>query len=135
MGIQYNVRDVGDVSVVDLSGQLTLTSMPPYDSTGTGVVISDVVHQLADRKRKRVLLNLHGVTYVDSCGIGHLVQAIAAARRASLDVKLSGATAPVFALLRMTHLEKIVDIADNEEGALKLFAKAPAPQTAAKKKK
>lgn len=135
MGIQYNVRDVGDVSVVDLSGQLTLTSMPPYDSTGTGVVISDVVHQLADKKKRKVLLNLHAVSYVDSCGIGHLVQAIAAARRAALDVKLSGATAPVFALLRMTHLEKIVDIADNEEGALKLFAKAPAPQAGAKKKR
>ena len=125
MGIQYKLRDVGDVTVIDLMGQLTLASMPPY-SGETGVVISDIVHDLADRKKKKLLLNLGDVTYIDSCGIGHIVQAVASARRKNLDIRLANPAAPVFALLRITHLEKIVDIAESEAAGIAAFGKTPA---------
>ena len=87
--------------------------------------VVDAVEELAKKKRKKVLLNLAGVTYVDSCGIGHLVRAISKARRLNVDLKLANAAAPVFALLRMTHLERIVDIADSEPAGIAAFGAAP----------
>lgn len=124
MAVRYSIRDVGEVSVLDVTGQLTLGEMVPC-SEGTGVVISDAMEELAKRKRTKVLMNLAGVTYVDSCGIGHLVRAIATARRLNIELKLANAAAPVFALLRMTHLERIVDITDNEAAGIAAFGKAP----------
>ena len=124
MAVRYSVRDAGDVSVLDIVGQLTLGEMVPCGE-GTGVLISDAVEELAKKKRKKVLLNLAGVTYVDSCGIGHLVRAISKARRLNVDLKLANAAAPVFALLRMTHLERIVDIADSEPAGIAAFGAAP----------
>ena len=125
MAVRYSIRDAGDVSILDVVGQLTLGEMVPC-SEGTGVVISDAMEELAKKKRMKVLMNLAGVTYVDSCGIGHLVRAIATARRLNIDLKLANAAAPVFALLRMTHLERIVDIAENEAAGIASFGKVPA---------
>jgi anti-anti-sigma factor len=90
------------------------------------VVISDAMQELAKNKRMKVLMNLARDTYQDSCGIGHLVRAIATARRLSIDLKLANAAAPVFALLRMTHLERIVDITDSEATGIAAFGKVPA---------
>lgn len=120
MAVRYAVRDIGDVSVVDVFGQLTLGEMVPC-STGSGVVLSHAIEELAQKKRNKVLMNLAGVTYVDSCGIGHIVRAIATAKRVNSDLKLANAAQPVFALLRMTHLERIVDIADSEAEGMATF--------------
>jgi anti-sigma B factor antagonist len=125
MAVRYAIRDVGDISILDVMGQLTLGEMVPC-SLGSGVVISDAIQELGQKKRKKVLMNLAGVTYVDSCGIGHLVRAIATARRVDVDLKLANAAAPVFALLRMTHLERIVDIENSEAAGLAAFEQASA---------
>lgn len=122
MAVRYSVRDVGGVSVLDITGQLTLGEMVPC-SLGSGVVISSAIEELAQKKRNKVLMNLAGVTYVDSCGIGHIVRAIATAKRVETDLKLANAATPVFALLRMTHLERIVDIVESEAAGIAAFEK------------
>jgi len=129
MAVRYSVREVGDVSVLDVFGQLTLGEMVPC-SEGTGAVLADAIADLGKKRRKRVLMNLAGVTYVDSCGIGHLVSAIARAKRLNVELKLCNAATPVFALLRMTHLERVVDIANSEADGLAAFGK---PAAAAQK--
>jgi anti-sigma B factor antagonist len=65
MSVKLNTRQVGDVTVVDVSGSITL---------GEGSsVIRDEMHTLTGKGNKKVLLNLGDVTYIDSSGIGELV--------------------------------------------------------------
>ena len=65
MSVKLNTRQVGDVSVVDVAGRITL---------GEGSsALRDTIRQLVSKGQKKILLNLGEVSYIDSSGIGELV--------------------------------------------------------------
>jgi len=67
MGIQVTTRQVGDVSVVDVVGRITLGE--------GGSILRETIRDLVSKGSKKVLLNLGEVSYIDSSGIGELVSA------------------------------------------------------------
>jgi anti-sigma B factor antagonist len=108
-------RQVEGVSVVDMSGRITL---------GEGsVVLRDTIRDLIGKGNKKILLNLGDVTYIDSSGIGELVSAFTAVRREGGELKLLNLTKKVHDLLQITKLYTVFDIKDDEATAIKAFGK------------
>jgi anti-sigma B factor antagonist len=106
-------RQVDDVTIVDLSGSITL---------GEGsVVLRDTVKELATQGSKNILVNLGEVTYIDSSGLGELVSAYTSVRNAGGDLKLLNLTQKVHDLLQITKLYTVFDIEDDEAAAIAGF--------------
>ena len=115
MSMKVSNRQVDDVTVVDMSGRITL---------GEGsVVLRDSIRDLIGKGQKKILLNLGDVTYIDSSGIGELVSAFTAVRREGGELKLLNLTKKVHDLLQITKLYTVFDIKDDEATAIKSFGK------------
>jgi anti-sigma B factor antagonist len=106
-------RQVNGVTVVDMSGRITL---------GEGsVVLRDTVRDLVSKGEKKILLNLGNVTYIDSSGIGELVSAFTSVRNQGGELKLLNLTKKVHDLLQITKLYTVFDIKDDETAAIGAF--------------
>ena len=114
MSMKASNRQVDGVTVVDLSGRITL---------GEGsVVLRDTVRELIGKGDKKILLNLGDVTYIDSSGIGELVSAFTTVRNQGGELKLLNLTKKVHDLLQITKLYTVFDVKDDETSAVKSFS-------------
>jgi len=113
--MKASTRQVDGITVVDLSGRITL---------GEGsVVLRDTVRDLLAKGEKRLLLNLGDVTYIDSSGIGELVSAFTTVRNQGGELKLLNLTKKVHDLLQITKLYTVFDVKDDEAAAIGSFKK------------
>ncbi len=111
--MKAGLRQAGEVAVLDLAGKITI---------GEGdVVLRDRVHELLDAGKSKILLNLQGVTYMDSAGIGELVACYKRAREKGGSVRLLNPSGKVSDLLQLTKLEQVFDTFRDESEALKSF--------------
>ena len=113
MPLRATHRDAGPVTVVDLSGRLTL-------GDGSALLRKTIRGILAD-ERKKILLNLADVDYIDSSGIGELVSGFTAVKNQGGDLKLLQLTKKVRDLLQITKLYTVFDIYSDEKAALAGF--------------
>ena len=107
------VRQVDGVTVLDLSGKITL-------GEASGKLRSAVQDALSGSKK--ILLNLADVNYIDSAGLGELVSAYTTVKNAGGELKLLNLTKKVRDLLVITKLLTVFDVKDNEAEALKAFS-------------
>jgi len=106
-------RQVNGVTVVDMSGRITL---------GEGsVILRETVKDLLAKGHKKILLNLGDVSYIDSSGIGELVSAYTSVRNQGGELKLLKLTKKVHDLLQITKLYTVFDIKDDEASAVQAF--------------
>lgn len=106
-------RRVGDVTILDLKGKLTI---------GDGAeVLHDTVASVVFQGERQILLNLAGVPYMDSGGLGELVRCSVITGRASGAVKLINLTSRITDLLAITKLSNVFDSFDSESEALASF--------------
>src|SRR6516164_1317598 len=113
--MKATTRQVNSVSVVDLSGRITL---------GEGCSqLRELIRDLLSKGQKKILLNLGEVTYIDSSGIGELVSAFTTVKNAGGELKLLNLTKKVHDLLQITKLYTVFDVKDDEAAAVKAFAK------------
>ena len=113
MTMKASSRQVNGVTVVDMSGRITL---------GEGsVVLRDTIRDLLGKGDKKILLNLGNVTYIDSSGIGELVSAYTSVRNQGGELKLLNLTKKVHDLLQITKLYTVFDIKDDETAAVGAF--------------
>jgi len=114
MSMKVATRQVDGVTILDLSGRITL---------GEGsVTLRDAVRDLLAKGSKKILLNLANITYIDSSGIGELVSAFTSVKNAGGELKLLNLTQKVHDLLQITKLYTVFDIWDNEASAITAFA-------------
>lgn len=114
MSVKLNTREVGDVTVVDVSGRVTL---------GEGSsAIREAMRDLTTKGHKKILLNLSQVSYIDSTGIGQLVAGFTSAADAGGTVKLLGLTKHVKDVLQISKLYTVFEAFDDEADALRSFA-------------
>ena len=115
MTMKVSSRQVDGVTILDLSGRITL---------GEGSVqLRDAVRDLLAKGQKHILLNLGDVNYIDSSGIGELVSAYTTARNQSGELKLLNLTKKVHDLLQITKLYTVFDVKDDEASAIASFSK------------
>ena len=113
MALSITSREVNGVTILDLSGRITL---------GEGSVqLRDAIRGLIGKGTKHILLNLGDVNYIDSSGLGELVSAFTTARNQQAEVKLLNLTKKVHDLLQLTKLVTVFDIKDNEASAITSF--------------
>ena len=116
MSLKSSSRQVDGVTILDLSGRITL---------GEGsVVLRETIRELLGKGEKKILLNLGDVTYIDSSGIGELVSAYTAVRKESGDLKLLNLTKKVHDLLQITKLYTVFNVKDDEAAAIAAYAAA-----------
>ncbi len=114
MSIKASTRQVDGVTVVDLSGRITL---------GEGSsVLRDAVRDLLNRGQKKILLNLGDVTYIDSSGIGELVSGFTTVTNQGGQLKLLNLTKKVHDLLQITKLYTVFEVHTDETAAVRSFS-------------
>ena len=114
MSVQVTNRVVGDVSVVDVAGRITL---------GEGAsALRENIRGLVGKGNKKILLNLGDVSYIDSSGIGELVSGFTTVTNQGGVLKLLGLTKRVKDLLQITKLYTVFEVFDDEATAVRSFA-------------
>jgi anti-sigma B factor antagonist len=112
------VHEKNGVSVVDISGKLTLG-----ESTNA---LRNEMHELAESGSGRILLNMAGVTYIDSSGMGELVAAHTIVTNAGGDIKLLNLAKRAHDLLKVTKLYTVFEVFEDEDSAIQSFTAAKA---------
>jgi anti-sigma B factor antagonist len=114
--LNSSTRQVGGVTIVDLSGRITLGE--------ASVAVRDVINDLMGKGNKKVLLNLRDVDYIDSSGIGLLVSSFTTVRSQGGQLKLVNLSKRIGDLLKITKLYSLFDIKDDEAAAVASFSPA-----------
>jgi anti-sigma B factor antagonist len=114
VSVKLTTRQVGDVTVVDAVGRITL---------GEGAsTFRDTVRELVASGHKKMLLNLAEVSYIDSSGIGEMVSGFTTVANQSGQLKLLNLTKRVKDLLQITKLYTVFEVFDDEAAAIRSFA-------------
>ena len=112
--MQIDQKMSGDIMVVHVSGDITLNQ-------GGDVLLKDKIQSLLQQGQKKIVLDLGGVAYVDSAGLGQLVQIHATTKNQGGAMKLVNATKKLKDLLVVTKLVTVFDAYDSEKEALASF--------------
>ena len=114
MSVKLTTRQVGDVTVVDVAGRITL---------GEGSsALRDLMRDLVTKNQKKVLLNLGEVSYIDSSGIGELVSGFTTVTNSGGALKLLNLNKRVKDLLQITKLYTVFEVHEDEASAIRSFA-------------
>jgi len=117
--MEYEIRQVGDVAVLDLSGRITFHELTPLGPDGT--ILRKVVRELLAEGHRKVVLNLARVTHIDSSGVNELVRASAAVRSQGGQMRVANSSLPVREIFQITKLDTILDMSLDEAAALQSF--------------
>lgn len=113
MSLKIESREVGHVSVLDVQGRIVL---------GEEIhTLRDAVRGLVAEGKKKIILNLAEVDYIDSSGVGELVGSFTTVRNGGGELKLLNLTQKVQDVLHVTKLYTVFDIRDDEFTAVKSF--------------
>jgi anti-sigma B factor antagonist len=111
--LNISERHVGDVTILDMDGKITI---------GEGsVALRTAIRRLLEEDKKKILLNLAKVGYIDSSGIGELVSSYTAINKESGELKLLNLTQKLQDLLTITKLLTVFDVYESGEEALASF--------------
>jgi anti-sigma B factor antagonist len=111
--MQIEERVVNDVMILDLKGKITL---------GDGdEALKDKINSLVLQNKKRILLNLADVPYIDSAGLGEVVRTYTTVSRQGGQLKLVNLTKRITDLLSITKLLTVFETFGSEADALKTY--------------
>ena len=114
MSVKLTTRQVGDVTVIDAQGRITL---------GEGSsTFRDSLRELSGKGNKKILLNLADVSYIDSSGIGEMVSGFTSVTNQGGQLKLLNLTKRVKDLLQITKLYTVIEVFDDEAAAVRSYS-------------
>jgi anti-sigma B factor antagonist len=112
--MQIEERIVNNVTILDLKGKITL---------GEGdEALKEKINELVHKSRKHILLNLEGVPYIDSAGLGEIVRTYTTVSRQGGQLKLLNLTKRITDLLAITKLLTVFETFESESEALKSYS-------------
>jgi anti-sigma B factor antagonist len=114
INLYIDQRRNADVTILDLKGRLRVG--------GNAVALHRSIRELVLEKKTQIILNLAGVTFIDSCGLGELVASQVSVENKSGEIKLIGLTDQLRELLEATRLLTVFDTYANEAEAIQSFA-------------
>ena len=117
INLYINERRAGVVTVLDLKGRSRIS--------GNMIALHKSIRALILEKKTLILLNLTGVTSIDSCGLGELVASQISVENKGGEIKLVGLTETLHDLLTASRLLTVFDAYDDEAEALQNFADHP----------
>jgi anti-sigma B factor antagonist len=114
VSVKLTTRQVGDVTVIDATGRITL---------GEGAsTFRDLIRDLANKGGKKLLVNLGDVSYIDSSGIGEMVSGFTTVTNHGGQLKLLSLSKRVKDLLQITKLYTVFEVFDDEAAAVRSFS-------------
>jgi len=127
--LEYKIRQSGDVTLIDLKGPITLGEALDHLDDGGGntaegarpVVIGEIIRDLLKQGRRKIVLNLKDVSYIDSSGIGELVGAFTSVQAQGGQLKLLNPMVKVVNVLRLTRLDHLFPVETDEAAAIQSF--------------
>jgi anti-sigma B factor antagonist len=119
---KISTRELGDAVVVDVVGRIALTD-------GTAL-LRDATRALVERGHQRIILNMASVDFIDSSGIGELMRMQTSVQRHGGELRLVSPSKHVHDLLKMTKLDRVLEIEADEASALNSFTVGPSSSTA-----
>jgi anti-sigma B factor antagonist len=117
LALTLTTRLIGDVTVVDVAGRLTLGPGP--------AALRELLHEAASGGARKILLNLAELSFIDSSGLGELAAGHTNAKHKGGAMKITGVPGRVQELLQMTGLSRVLDIHDSESDALRGWGVSP----------
>jgi len=113
MSAQVTIRHIKGITFLEVSGRITL---------GEGsVTLRDAIQDALDTGTKKLVVDLGGVNYMDSSGLGELTTAYRSARDNACDLKLLGLTKRIDDLMQITKLATLFDVYGTAQQALSSF--------------
>ena len=106
-------REIGGVTVIDMDGRITLGE--------GGTLLRDLIREKLDGGHKKIVLNLAGINYIDSTGLGELVSGYRLVKSQGGDLKLMNLNKQVSDLLQITRLYAVFEIHNDEAHAVASF--------------
>jgi len=127
--LEYKIRQSGDVTLIDLKGPITLGEALEHgwesgDHPGEGqrpVVVGEIIRDLLKQGRRKIVLNLKDVSFIDSSGIGELVGAFTSVQGKGGQLKLLNPVVKVVNVLRLTRLDHLFPVETDEAAAIQSF--------------
>jgi anti-sigma B factor antagonist len=116
MNIRTSARQIGGVTIVDISGRIVLGE--------ESASVRDLICDLLSKGQKQILLNLGAVDHIDSMGLGSLVGASVSVRKQGGELKLLNLPDKVADLMQITKLYTVFDIMTNEAAGVKAFGQS-----------
>jgi len=113
INLYINERRTGDVTILDLKGRLRVG--------GNAVALHKSIRSLVLEKKKLIVLNLAGVTFIDSCGLGELVASQISVKNKGGEIRLLALTDTLRELLTLTGLLSVFDTYESEADAVQSF--------------
>lgn len=113
MSIKISNREVDHVTILDISGRIVLGEETDK--------LRSTVREMIRKGKKKIILNLAEVDYIDSSGVGELVGSFTAVRNSGGEMKLLNLTPKVHDILNVTKLYTVFDVRDDEFKAVKSF--------------
>jgi anti-anti-sigma factor len=114
INLYIDQRRNADVTILDLKGRLRVG--------GNAVALHRSIRSLVLEKKTQIILNLAGVTFIDSCGLGELVASQVSVENKAGEIKLIGLTDQLRELLKATRVLAVFDTYENEAEAIQSFA-------------
>jgi anti-sigma B factor antagonist len=111
--MKSQIRDQGDIRIIELSGKITI---------GSGdVKLRELINAALEGGTSKILLNLGGVTAIDSSGIGEMVACYTTVTNRDGQLKLMKLSPKINDILQVTQLITVFDVFDNEDEAIANF--------------
>ena len=118
MRMTTTTRQVNFVTIVDISGQIVLGE----ECTSLSTLIRDLLNQ----GQRQILLNLAGVSCVDSAGFAYLIGSLTSVRKRRGELKLLSPTQNVRAVMQLGRLLTVLDVTEDEAAAVRSFGESAA---------
>ena len=114
MSVKLSTRQVGNVTVIDVAGRITL---------GEGsAALRELLRDMVAKNQNKILLNLADVSYIDSSGIGELVSGYTTVTNTGGQLKLLNLNKRVKDLLQITKLYTVFEVKEDEADAIRSFS-------------
>ena len=111
--MDINIRKADNATILDLNGPFVMADAPNFKAR---------VRELLDSGTKHLAVNLSGVSFLDSSGIGAIVGAFSAVKGAGAQCKFFAPSAQVLKVLKMVRLDTVLDLRQDEASALSSFS-------------
>ena len=114
--MEINLREVDKVSIFDINGEIRRSEI-------IDLTLHQVVKDQLDGGIRYILLNLEGVEFIDSFGVGEILASFIATQNLGGNLKLAKISKKLYLVFKITGLTKVLEIFEDEESALQSFSK------------